>query len=977
MRKEAFLSDSESESGRESSYGNGADQGYYYDSDGEIIDADELIDEENDNYEGVHSKIETVAEHACSYCGLDSPSCVIKCNTCNKWFCNSKNGANSSHIVNHMVLSHHTSVSLHPDSELGDTTLECYNCGRTNVFVLGFVPAKSESIVVLLCRLPCAKMKNVNWDTDHWQPLIEEKKLLSWVAEEPSEEDLLRARLITPSQITKLEAKWRSNKNATIMDIDLVETEEEIPPILMRYSDAYQYQRSFGPLIQLEADYDKQLKESQALEHISVSWSLALNNRHLASFALSTFESNELKVAVGDEMILRYSGLQHPDWKGKGFIIRLPNSFKDEFTLELKPSNEAPPTNCTTGFTAEFVWRGTSYIRMQESLRRFAVAKKSLSGFLYYKVLGQEVPEVEFDVPFPANISVPQFTQLNQSQINAVNHVLRRPLSLIQGPPGTGKTVTSATIVYHLSQIHKQRVLVCAPSNVAVDHLAAKLHGMGLKVVRLTAKSREDVESSVSDLALHNLMSKSAKGELKKLLSLKEKTGELSSKDATRFVKLVRKKEASILQRADVVCCTCVGAGDKRLDYKFRSVLIDESTQASEPECLIPIVKGAKQVILVGDHQQLGPVILDRKAGDAGLKQSLFERLISLGHIPIRLEVQYRMNPYLSEFPSNMFYEGSLQNGVTIEQRTITNSTFPWPIHNVPMMFWANYGREEISGNGTSYLNRIEAMNCERIITRLFKDGVRPEQIGVITPYEGQRAYIVQYMQLNGCMDKELYVEVEVASVDAFQGREKDYIILSCVRANERSSIGFLSDPRRLNVALTRARYGLIILGNPNSLFRNSLWSHLLLHFRERGCLVEGFLDNLQLCTVQLTKPHRGGKRNGPDSQNFSEIKGMKDVETQSFMSFGGQNSKSERFVQDADLSSFLNQQLWSDVSRVESSHEHVNQRNSNNYNPDRMNYDGSLARNLDRYNNASSRYLVSEEETKATLSTFKKLDIN
>lgn len=116
-------------------------------------------------------------------------------------------------------------------------------------------------------------------------------------------------------------------------------------------------------------------------------------------------------------------------------------------------------------------------------------------------------------------------------------------------------------------------------------------------------------------------------------------------------------------------------------------MLIDESTQASEPECLIPIVKGAKQVILVGDHQQLGPVILERKAADAGLKQSLFERLISLGHVPIRLEVQYRMNPYLSEFPSNMFYEGSLQNGVTIEQRTVPNSKFPWPIRGIPMMF--------------------------------------------------------------------------------------------------------------------------------------------------------------------------------------------------------------------------------------------------------------------------------------------------
>ncbi|CAL9735877.1 ATP-dependent helicase Nam7p [Monosporozyma servazzii] len=863
---------------------------------------------------------------ACAYCGIDSPKCVIKCNICNKWFCNSKNGSNSSHIVNHLVFSHHSVVSLHPESDLGDTVLECYNCGRKNVFLLGFVSAKSEAIVVLLCRMPCAQTKNPNWDTDQWLPLIESRQFLSWVAEEPDEETKLKARLITPSQISKLEAKWRSNKDATINDIDAPEEQEEIPPLLLRYQDAYEYQRSYGPLIKLEADYDKQLKESQALEHISVVWSLALNNRHLASFSLSTFESNELKVAVGDEMILYYSGLQHPDWEGRGYIVRLPNSFQDTFTLELKPSKNPPPIHLTTGFTAEFIWKGTSYDRMQDALKRFAVDKKSISGYLYYKILGHEVVDITFDVPLPKEFSIAHFNKLNASQSLAVEHVLQRPLSLIQGPPGTGKTVTSATIVYHLAKLHKDRILVCAPSNVAVDHLASKLRDLGLKVVRLTAKSREDVESSVSDLALHNLVGRSSKGELKKLLKLKDEVGELSAADTKKFVKLVKKTESEILSKADVVCCTCVGAGDKRLDTKFRTVLIDESTQATEPECLIPIVKGAKQVILVGDHQQLGPVILERKAADAGLKQSLFERLISLGHVPIRLEVQYRMNPHLSEFPSNMFYEGSLQNGVTIEQRTALRSSFPWPIHGVPMMFWANYGREEISGNGTSYLNRIEAMNCERIITRLFKDGVKPEQIGVITPYEGQRAYILQYMQMNGAMNKELYVKVEVASVDAFQGREKDYIILSCVRANEQQAIGFLRDPRRLNVGLTRAKYGLVILGNPRSLAKNLLWNHLLIHFREKGCLVEGPLDNLQICTVQLTKMQPRKERNYNENVNkqFDMSMGMgadignqnfnQGFDMQNFMSFqmpGSNMPFNNGLESSSDFSSYLNNDNW------------------------------------------------------------------
>jgi regulator of nonsense transcripts 1 len=297
---------------------------------------------------------------------------------------------------------------------------------------------------------------------------------------------------------------------------------------------------------------------------------------------------------------------------------------------------------------------------------------------------------------------------------------------------------------------------------------------------------------------------------------------------------------------------------------KFRTVLIDESTQSAEPECMIPLVLGCKQVVLVGDHQQLGPVIMNKKAATAGLNQSLFERLVILGCSPIRLQVQYRMHPCLSEFPSNMFYEGSLQNGVTMQERIRRDVDFPWPVVDSPMMFWSNLGAEEISASGTSYLNRTEAQNVEKIVTRFFKAGVQPGDIGIITPYEGQRSYVVSSMQATGSFKKENYKEVEVASVDAFQGREKDFIILSCVRSNDHQGIGFLSDPRRLNVALTRAKYGLVILGNPKVLSKHPLWHYLLLHFKERNCLVEGPLTNLQVSLLQFSRPkqtYRGPQR--------------------------------------------------------------------------------------------------------------------
>ena len=214
---------------------------------------------------------------------------------------------------------------------------------------------------------------------------------------------------------------------------------------------------------------------------------------------------------------------------------------------------------------------------------------------------------------------------------------------------------------------------------------------------------------------------------------LKDETGELSSNDEKRYRALKKQCERDLLNAADVICCTCVGAGDPRIArMAFRSVLIDESTQATEPECMIPVVLGCRQLILVGDHCQLGPVVMCKKAARAGLSQSLFERLVVLGLRPIRLQVQYRMHPSLSAFPSNIFYEGSLQNGVTsgrdiiftkpfprselqqtslrhyatIGERMRKNMDFPWPQQDKPMFFYCTTGQEEISSSGTSYLNR-------------------------------------------------------------------------------------------------------------------------------------------------------------------------------------------------------------------------------------------------------------------------------
>lgn len=907
----------------------------------------------------------------CRYCDIDSFDSVVQCNNCNRWFCNGSYGTCGSHIVTHLVRSKHKEVKLHERSMLGETILECYNCGCKNVFLLGYLPTAQEGVVVIICRDPClvlcnlvtgddsssvigsdskevsqngkcvedcknteagsstkknagtkekkdkshekgkkekkedkdeenlALMKTIKeggWDLKAWRSLIEDRTLVDWLVTIPSAEEMeKKGKCTTTYNVNRLEELWKNKKDVYIEELDAEVVNDEPNKVELQYKDAVHYESIFGPLVKLEAEYDKSVKEGQKQENVTVRWDVGLNKKRYAHF-IYIKEESELRLVVGDELKLSYTYSNGNVWSCQGHIYRLHNT--EEIALELRTmgSSHGPwDQNITTGFTVEFVWKSTAYDRMLRALKEFSNNTYSLSGYLYYKLLGHDISDrmmVHVDgtpnmnkasiqdfekemikkVNSIRNYSAPNLALLNHSQIDAIKKALMSPLSLIQGPPGTGKTLTCATLVYHLSKMNLGKVLVTAPSNVAVDQLAVRIHRTGLKVVRLCAKSREAVPSVADYLYLHNqvkLLKVSISEELNKLLELKEEVGELSEKDEERLKQLVSLVESKILQSADVICTTCVGAMDKRLSrFRFRQVLVDEATQSTEPECLVPLVTGAKQIVLVGDHCQLGPIIVCKKAANAGLGRSLFERLVLLGITPFRLEVQYRMHPALSEFPSYVFYNGSLQNGVTLKEREYPLKDFPWPNPKCPMFFYNCTGVEEMSASGTSYLNRNEAYMMEKIARALLKNGLKPSQIGVITPYEGQRAYITSLFQRN--MSCQQSFEIEVASVDAFQGREKDFILLSCVRSNKKLGIGFLNDARRLNVALTRAKFGLIICGNANVLAKhqtfskqkssggeenivmNSVWVNLLTQFKKKDLIVDGCLSKLKPSVVNI-----------------------------------------------------------------------------------------------------------------------------
>ncbi len=846
------------------------------------------------------------ADHACRYCGVDDPASVVRCLESNQWFCNGSGMTTASHIIHHLVRTKNKEVCLHPEGPLEDTVVECYNCGIRNAFTMGYLPAKGETMVVLLCRqcLRNQDLKELGWSMEKWTPVIQDRQFVPWLVKEPEETQEMMQ--LTTAQINRLEDLWKKDPKANLRDLDQLGNnpeagvDDEVLPVERTYEDGFHYQEVFKPLVQMEADYDKEMKSNMREDNVSLQWRTSeVSGRISAVLHFSPAMSESLRITIGDELKLTLSknlipdstahkelmimaptakggkdgggkggeikgranlvaaGGRKKDWEGTGTVVHL-SDVSNEIILELRTKDRAP-THVTSGFELQFVWKAITFERMQSALQKFAVDDNSVSGYMYHRLLGHEVEEQRLDTKLPKTYNVRGLPDLNESQAKAIQEVLTRPLALIQGPPGTGKTVTTASLVYHMvTSNQKEPVLVCAPSNVAVDHLTEKIHQTGLRVVRLSAKSREHLDNNIEHLTLHhmiqNLEDQGASAEVRRLQEKKERSGnQLSATDMKRLMRLRRELESAVLKAADVICCTCSGAGDPRLaNRKFRRVLLDEATQATEPESLIPLVMGCKQFVLVGDHCQLGPVVMCKKAANAGLNSSLFERLVTVGLRPIRLTVQYRMHPALSEFPSNTFYEGSLQNGVSEADRQAPDIKFPWPVKEKPMMFFACTGAEELGNTGTSYLNRSEASSCEKVVSALLKGGARPGQIGVVTPYEGQRAYISTQLSIN--LKQETCREIEVSSVDAFQGREKDYIILSCVRSNEKQGIGFLNDPRRLNVALTRAKFGVVVLGNPRVLAKRSLWNTLLNHFQDLGLLVEGTINNLIPCQIKFPK---------------------------------------------------------------------------------------------------------------------------
>lgn len=497
----------------------------------------------------------------------------------------------------------------------------------------------------------------------------------------------------------------------------------------------------------------------------------------------------------------------------------------------------------------------TSYRTMFDALDRVMRAKNNrlaeLRDLFYKKsnhAQGSEKKEEKGGSASFYTFSPISFPWLNPTQEKAVNLVLRaKDVAIVHGPPGTGKTTTLVEAIFET--LHREpQVLVCAQSNMAVDWISERLVDRGVNVLRIGNPTR------VNDKMLSFTYERrfEAHPDYELLWSIRKAIRELRQhrkrgsenwhqkmdRLKSRAAELEIRINAELFGEARVIACTLVGSANRLLEgQKYNTLFIDEAAQALEAASWIPI-RRVRRVVLAGDHCQLPPTVKSLAALKAGLGKTLMERLVENHPEAVTLlGVQYRMNEEIMRFSSDWFYGGKVQSAPQIKHRSILDYDIPmeW-VSLTPSSdhegSQAPSGYEEFIGESFGRINKLEAQTTidvlKQYFTKIGKARILEERIdvGVISPYRAQVQYL-RHLVKRDAFFKPYRSLISINTVDGFQGQERDVILISLVRSNDDGQIGFLRDLRRMNVAITRARMKLIILGNPDTMTRHPFYRKL------------------------------------------------------------------------------------------------------------------------------------------------------
>lgn len=756
------------------------------------------------------------------------------------------------------------------------------------------------------------------------------------------EEERMRLRLnvnLKPLYSTILRWNYNSNSEFPTEERDIYQ------PIKDTYSSAKEYVNMIEPLLMLECWQGIQSSRVTGQEN---PFELLVGSRTTCDGFFDVYASikkSELamrKIGETDLLVLGYvsdKGLNDPREVSR--YLKNPSSQTCLAKVkEIKSANadfsdltvRVYPQGSMMGIlTPKSVIVGMKVMQMITVEREYS----SLKGLPYYDLCDEILkakPSKPAQISETEAASMCDKLNVNISQAKAIlGSYATEGFSLIQGPPGTGKTKTILGIVGNFLSHAKSsnaieipgatpnnsgstdkqgpKVLICAPSNAAVDELVVRLRDgvrnsrgeqISPKIVRL---GRSDaINASVRDLGLeeqiekqlkvrnaptsidpnirieHNkciaqrdeIREKLRKGDLTdtevttletQLREVNKKRSELGKRlDEQREnasiayrTKEIEKRQlqAKILSEAQIICSTLSGSAHDFLasmSIKFDQVIIDEACQCVELSAIIPLRYGCKKCIMVGDPNQLPPTVLSQKAASFKYEESLFVRMQRANPDSVYLlDVQYRMHPQISKFPSAQFYRSKLSDGPLMLEKNQRPWHGDFPLS--PYRFFDIGGRHQQNERTKSFFNSLEARVALELVEKLME--ILPQdsfggRIGIISPYKEQiRTLKDTFVRKYGNL---ILNEIDFNTVDGFQGQEKEIIIMSCVRASETGSVGFLSDVRRMNVALTRARTTLWILGNKQSLRRDKIWSKLIADAEDRNCVTPaepGFLKRV------------------------------------------------------------------------------------------------------------------------------------
>ncbi len=564
------------------------------------------------------------------------------------------------------------------------------------------------------------------------------------------------------------------------------------------------------------------------------------------------FDRQKLKLRPGDPVVLFFQSAEEPGrlpaiverWRGSSLGVAidgdLPEAFEDKpFRLE----REAPEATFDKG-------------------RRAIERLKSAHG---------EIAELTKIVYGKGTLERVDFGALNfmdsaldAAQQEAIRHSLETsPIALLHGPPGTGKTRCLVEIIRQCVA-RGERILAVAPSNVAVDNLVERLvdHRIGALRIGHPARVLPDVEQHTLSARLDaHEGSKLAKSWVAEAHQMKRRaevqaargTGDRAARreafaESRRLLKdarnHLRRVEQAIVSQAPVVCATLTGADASVLrEQRFDRVVMDEATQAVDPLAWIPLTM-APRIVLAGDPHQLPPTVLSDVASRQGLSMTIFERLVGrIGASAVRMLVtQHRMHEDIMAFPSKALYQGALVASPEVARHTLEDlGVIPDPDRPGARVFidaagagWVEQKREPDLSTLNPELADRTAFEVERLLSR----GLNPADCAVITPYDAQvgalRARLATHLERG----------LEVGSIDGFQGREKEAVVLDLVRSNDKGELGFLAEIRRMNVAITRARRFLLVLGDSATLGEHAFYSAFFADVDERGTWVSAFSES-------------------------------------------------------------------------------------------------------------------------------------